>query len=99
MRIKFLSQGLDVNDPGIVQELKESFRNKKFDSFTCFVAFANTAGLKQIKDDLLQATEHVKKWAVVIGIDFTTSDTMSKTSFGRVPPFVSHKTIHLAPAL
>ena len=68
-----MGQGLDVNDPGIAQVLKESFRDKKFDSFTCFVAFANTAGLNQIKDDLLEATKHIKKWAVVVGIDFTTS--------------------------
>ena len=36
-------------------------------------AFANTAGLNQIKDDLLEATKHIKKWAVVVGIDFITS--------------------------
>ena len=30
------------------------------------------------------------------GISFLTSDTILVTSCGRVPPFVSHKTIHLA---
>ena len=68
-----MGQGLDENDPGIVQVLKESFRDKNFDSFTCFVAFANTAGLDRIADDIQKATNHIKKWAVVVGIDFTTS--------------------------
>ena len=100
-----MSQGLDVNDLGIVQELKESFRNKKFDSFTCFVAFANTAGLKQIKYDLFQATKHVKKWAVVVGIDFTTSkealeillelEVNTKVFFTKTPNKTFHPKIFL----
>lgn len=70
MDTKIIGQGYNLDaDTSVAKELIEQFNSKRYDSFTCLVAFASVGGISALTPYILAEKERGVKVKVILGID------------------------------
>ncbi len=70
MDTKIIGQGYNLNaDTSVAKELIEQFNSKRYDSFTCLVAFASYGGISALTPYIMAEKERGVKIKVILGID------------------------------
>lgn len=70
MDTKIIGQGYNIDaDTSVAKELIEQFNSKRYDSFTCLVAFASYGGISALTPYILAEKERGVKVKVILGID------------------------------
>lgn len=70
MDTKIIGQGYNLDvDTSVGKELIEQFNSKRYDSFTCLVAFASYGGISALTPYIIQEKERGVKIKVILGID------------------------------
>ena len=70
MKISFLGQGIEPTSKNAVGHLLVKYlKEKKFNSFTGFSAFASEAGIYGLSDHINSAKKNFKKLTIIVGID------------------------------
>lgn len=70
MDTKIIGQGYNLDaDTSVAKELIEQFNSKRYDSFTCLVAFASYGGISALTPYILAEKERDVKIKVILGID------------------------------
>lgn len=70
MDTKIIGQGYNLDvDTSVAKELIEQFNSKRYDSFTCLVAFASYGGISALTPYILAEKERGVKVKVILGID------------------------------
>lgn len=70
MDTKIIGQGYNLDaDTSMAKELIEQFNSKRYDSFTCLVAFASYGGISALTPYILSEKERGVKIKVILGID------------------------------
>lgn len=70
MDTKIIGQGYNLEaDTSVAKELIEQFNSKRYDSFTCLVAFASYGGISALTPYILAEKERGVKVKVILGID------------------------------
>lgn len=70
MKVSFLGQGIEPTSKNAVGNLLVKFlKEKKFNSFTGFSAFASEAGIYGLSGYINSAKKHFKKLTIIVGID------------------------------
>ncbi len=70
MDTKIIGQGYNLDaDTSVAKELIEQFNSKRYDSFTCLVAFASYGGVSALTPYIMAEKERGVKVKVILGID------------------------------
>ena len=70
METTMIGQGYNLTaDTSVAAELIKQFKSKRFDSFTCLVAFASGSGIAAITPYIFDAKSNGMKIRVILGID------------------------------
>lgn len=70
MDTKIIGQGYNIDaDTSVAKELIEQFNSKRYDSFTCLVAFASYGGITALTPYILAEKERGVKINIILGID------------------------------
>ncbi len=70
MDTKIIGQGYNLAaDTSVAKELIEQFNSKRYDAFTCLVAFASYGGISALTPYILSEKERGVKIRIVLGID------------------------------
>ena len=70
MDTKIIGQGYNLDaDTSVAKELIEQFNSKRYDSFTCLVAFASYGGISALTPYILAEKERGVKVKIILGID------------------------------
>lgn len=70
MDTKIIGQGYNLDaDTSVAKELIEQFNSKRYDTFTCLVAFASYGGISALTPYILAEKERGVKVKVILGID------------------------------
>lgn len=70
MDTKIIGQGYNLDaDMSMAKELIEQFNSKRYDSFTCLVAFASYGGISALTPYILSEKERGVKIKIILGID------------------------------
>ena len=70
MDTKIIGQGYNMDaDTSVAKELIEQFNSKRYDSFTCLVAFASYGGITALTPYILAEKERGVKINIILGID------------------------------
>lgn len=70
MDTKIIGQGYNLDaDTSVAKELIELFNSKRYDSFTCLVAFASYGGISALTPYILAEKERGVKVKIILGID------------------------------
>lgn len=70
MDTKIIGQGYNLEaDTSVAKELIEQFNSKRYDSFTCLVAFASYGGISALTPYILAEKERGVNIKVILGID------------------------------
>lgn len=70
MDTKIIGQGYNLDaDTSMAKELIEQFNSKRYDSFTCLVAFASYGGISALTPYILSEKERGVKINIILGID------------------------------
>lgn len=70
MDTKIIGQGYNLAaDTSVAKELIELFDSKRYDSFTCLVAFASYGGISALTPYILSEKERGVKIKIILGID------------------------------
>lgn len=70
MDTKIIGQGYNLDaDSSVAKELIEQFNSKRYDSFTCLVAFASYGGISALTPYIKAEKERGVKIKVILGID------------------------------
>lgn len=70
MDTKIIGQGYNIEaDTSVAKELIEQFNSKRYDSFTCLVAFASYGGVSALTPYILSEKGRGVKIKVILGID------------------------------
>lgn len=70
MDTKIIGQGYNLEaDTSVAKELIEQFKSKRYDTFTCLVAFASYGGISALTPYILAEKERGVKVKVILGID------------------------------
>lgn len=70
MDTKIIGQGYNLDiDTSVAKELIEQFNSKRYDSFTCLVAFASYGGISALTPYILAEKKRGVKVKVILGID------------------------------
>lgn len=70
MDTKIIGQGYNLDaDTSVAKELIEQFNSKRYDSFTCLVAFASYGGISALSPYILAEKERGVKVKIILGID------------------------------
>lgn len=70
MDTKIIGQGYNLDtDSSVAKELIEQFNSKRYDSFTCLVAFASYGGISALTPYILAEKERGVQVKVILGID------------------------------
>jgi hypothetical protein len=70
MDTKIIGQGYNLDaDTSVAKELIEQFNSKRYDSFTCLVAFASYGGISALTPYIMAEKERGVKVKVILGID------------------------------
>lgn len=70
MDTKIIGQGYNLDaDTSVAKELIDQFNSKRYDSFTCLVAFASFGGISALTPYILAEKERGVKVKIILGID------------------------------
>lgn len=70
MDTKIIGQGYNLDvDTSVAKELIEQFSSKRYDSFTCLVAFASYGGISALTPYIMAEKERGVEVRVILGID------------------------------
>ncbi len=70
MDTKIIGQGYNLDaDTSVGKELIEQFNSKRYDTFTCLVAFASFGGISALTPYIVQEKERGVKIKVILGVD------------------------------
>ena len=70
MDTKIIGQGYNIEaDTSVAKELIEQFNSKRYDTFTCLVAFASYGGISALTPYILAEKERGLKVKIILGID------------------------------
>ncbi len=70
MDTKIIGQGYNLDaDTSVAKELIEQFNSKRYDSFTCLVAFASQGGISALTPYILAEKKRGVKVKIILGID------------------------------
>ena len=70
MDTKIIGQGYNIDaDTSVAKELIEQFNSKRYDSFTCLVAFASYGGISALTPYILSEKKRGAKIRIILGID------------------------------
>lgn len=70
MDTKIIGQGYNLEaDTSVAKELIEQFNSKRYDAFTCLVAFASYGGISALTPYILTEKERGVKIKIILGID------------------------------
>lgn len=65
-----IGQGFNIKeDTSVGKELINQFKSKRFDSFTCLVAFASYGGVSALTDYIKEGQQRGMKIKVILGVD------------------------------
>jgi HKD family nuclease len=96
MKIWLLGQGFESESPDSVgHHLVKSIADRKFDRFTCIVAFSSASGVAGLEKHLLSAT-HLKEMTVITGVDQqgTSEEALQLLKSSGVNAYVYHHAEH-----
>lgn len=70
MDTKIIGQGYNLDaDTSMAKELIEQFNSKRYDSFTCLVAFASYGGISALTPYVIKEKERGVRIKIILGID------------------------------
>ena len=70
MDTKIIGQGYNLDaDTSVAKELITQFKSKRYDSFTCLVAFASFGGISALTPYIIEERERGVNIKIILGID------------------------------
>lgn len=93
MQVNFIGHGLDPsNENTIGNLLATSFEDKKFDTFTGFVAFASISGVRKLIPHIKKSGKRFKELTFFIGVDDngTSKDALKCLIDNEIETYIFH---------
>lgn len=91
MNVKFIAQGLDseFNNP-VGDRIIDALTQDKYDTFSAFVAFVSTGGIKNIEEQLISFKNRGGKICLYVGVDLngTSKEALSKLIELEIPTYI-----------